>query len=101
MEAYVAEIALAYGADSRLDEAAGRLNDRLTGALAESDARRLVEDMALVLQGSLLVRHAPSAVADAFVASRLGGDWGRCFGTLPAGADIDAIADRQIEPLAG
>ena len=39
--------------------------------------------MALVLQGSLLVRYAPPEVADAFCASRLGGDWGAAFGTLP------------------
>ncbi len=48
-------------------------------------ARRLVERMALTLQASLLVRHAPAAVADAFCATRLGGDWGHAFGTLPGG----------------
>lgn len=101
IDSFLAEIALARGADARLDAAAGRFNDRLSGPLAEGDARRLVEDMALLLQGSLLVRHGSAEVADAFVASRLGGDWGRCYGTLPAGADIDVIARRQIEPLAG
>lgn len=101
MDSFVAEIALARGGDRRLDAAAGRLADRFAGPAGESDARRLVEDMAVLLQGSLLVRHGPEAVADGFVASRIGGDWGRCFGTLPAGADIDAIARRQIEPLAG
>jgi putative acyl-CoA dehydrogenase len=50
--------------------------------------------MALVLQGSLLVRHAPAAVADAFCASRLGGDWGQAFGTLPRGVDTTAIVER-------
>ena len=60
----------------------------------EASARRLVERMALVLQGSLLVRHAPAAVADGFCASRLGGDWGRAFGTLPAGVDVGALLDR-------
>ncbi|MCZ4514731.1 DNA alkylation response protein, partial [Streptomyces sp. ActVer] len=52
--------------------------------------------MALVLQGSLLVRHAPAAVADAFCATRLGGDWGHAFGTLPASADLDAILNRAL-----
>jgi putative acyl-CoA dehydrogenase len=50
--------------------------------------------MALVFQGSLLVRTAPPAVADAFCASRLGGDWGVAFGTLPSGVDTQAIIDR-------
>ena len=60
----------------------------------EVRARRLVEHMALVLQGSLLVRFAPSAVADAFCASRLGNDWGHAFGTLPSGVDTAAIVER-------
>jgi putative acyl-CoA dehydrogenase len=60
----------------------------------EGQARRIVERMALVLQGSLLVRHAPAAVADAFCASRLAGDWGNAFGTLPSGVDTAAIVAR-------
>ncbi len=100
LDAWLAEIGEAYGADARFDEAAGRLNDRLAGPLGEADARRLVEDMALLLQGALMVRHAPPAVSDAFVATRLGGDWGRSFGALPRGVDVDAIVARQAEPLA-
>ena len=53
-----------------------------------------MEQAALVLQGSLLVRHAPEPVADAFCATRLGGDGGRAFGTLPPGTDVTAILDR-------
>jgi putative acyl-CoA dehydrogenase len=60
----------------------------------EVRSRRLVEQMALVLQGSLLVRHAPPYVADAFCASRLGSDWGHAFGTLPPGVDAAAIVER-------
>ncbi|HMC69362.1 MAG TPA: DNA alkylation response protein, partial [Mycobacteriales bacterium] len=60
----------------------------------ETRARRLVEQMALALQGSLLVRFAPPTVADAFCASRLGGDWGHAFGTLPTGVDTRAIVER-------
>ena len=52
--------------------------------------------MALALQGSLLVRHAPPAVADAFCASRLDGDRGLAFGTLPADTDFGAIIDRHL-----
>jgi putative acyl-CoA dehydrogenase len=56
--------------------------------------------MALVLQGSLLVRTAPPYVADAFCASRLGGDWGYAFGTLPVGANTAAIVDRATPKVA-
>lgn len=52
--------------------------------------------MALTLQASLLVRHAPPAVADAFCATRLGGDWGHAFGTLPDTADLDGILTRAL-----
>jgi putative acyl-CoA dehydrogenase len=52
--------------------------------------------MALALQGSLLVRYAPAPVADAFCATRLAGDWGHSFGTLPAGIDVAAILDRAL-----
>ncbi|MER8006874.1 DNA alkylation response protein [Streptomyces sp. NPDC094149] len=89
------ELALARGADARLDAAVVRLEGLLaTGS--EAGARRLVESMALALQASLLVRHAPPAVADAFCATRLGGDWGHAFGTLPDGADLDAILERSL-----
>jgi putative acyl-CoA dehydrogenase len=60
----------------------------------ESRARRVVEAMALALQGSLLLRHGDPAVADAFCASRLSGDWGVAFGTLPRGLRVDAIVER-------
>ena len=66
----------------------------------ESRARRIVEKMAKALEGSLLVRHAPPAVADAFCASRLAGDAGLNYGTLPAGADIAAIVDRHTPATA-
>ncbi|WP_251092315.1 acyl-CoA dehydrogenase family protein [Streptomyces sp. Caat 7-52] len=94
-EALFAELALARGADARLDTAVAALKDQL----AETDqvgARRLVERMALALQASLLVRHAPHPVADAFCASRLGGDWGHAFGTLPAGTGLDGILERAL-----
>jgi putative acyl-CoA dehydrogenase len=54
----------------------------------------VVEGMALCLQGSLLVRHAPAPVADAFCASRLGDEGGLEYGTLPAGVDFEAIIAR-------
>ena len=50
--------------------------------------------MALLWQAALLVQYAPSSVADAFIASRIGGGSGRTLGTLPAGAALRAIVDR-------
>ncbi|KUM73584.1 acyl-CoA dehydrogenase family protein [Streptomyces curacoi] len=94
-DALFAELALAQGADDRLDAAVTRLKGLLTGG-SEAGARRLVELMALTLQASLLVRHAPAPVADAFCATRLGGDWGHAFGTLPDAADVDAILGRAL-----
>lgn len=93
--AYFAEVERASGADTRLDDAVGRLRKELSDLSdIEYRARRLVESMALILQGSLVVRHGTPAVADAFCASRLGGDWGVAFGTLPSGVDTKAIIAR-------
>ncbi|MEU8764100.1 acyl-CoA dehydrogenase family protein [Streptomyces sp. NPDC048659] len=96
--AFFAEVDRAAGADRRLDAATARLRKDLAEP-ADPDAlqfraRRTVERLALVLQGSLLVRHGHPAVADAFCASRLDGDWGVAFGTLPAGVDTAAIIER-------
>ncbi|MDI1462446.1 acyl-CoA dehydrogenase family protein [Catellatospora sp. KI3] len=95
LAAYEREVGLGLGADDRLDQAWRELRKELADpADAQLRARRLVERMALVLQGSLLVRHAPAAVADAFCASRLAGDRGLAFGTLPPGLDLAAVLDR-------
>ncbi len=63
---------------------------------AQFDARRLVEDLGFALQGSLLVRHAPEAVSDAFCAARIGGRGGRAYGTLPSSAAAASIIDRAL-----
>ncbi|MEX0406946.1 isovaleryl-CoA dehydrogenase [Aquibium sp. LZ166] len=95
MDAYMAEIAPALSDDRRLAAAARALEEEFTDrGEMEHRARRLVERMMTVLQGAVLVRHAPAAVADAFCATRLGGDWGHAFGTLPRGVDARAIAER-------
>ncbi|WP_370416454.1 acyl-CoA dehydrogenase family protein [Streptomyces fradiae] len=105
VEAFFAEVDLAAGADRRLDAAVARLRKDLAGlddpAALQFRARRLVEHLALVLQGSLLVRHGHPAVADAFCASRLDGDWGIAFGTLPHGVDTAAILERAAPVFPG
>ena len=96
LESFFAEVELASGADQRLDAHVAGLREEFSDPDGlESRARRIVERMAVALQGSLLVRHAPEAVSDAFCASRLDGSAGLNYGTLPAGADCDAIVARH------
>ena len=99
-DAFFAEIDEAAGGDPRLDAFAAATRAEFTDVEAiEPRARRVVERMALCLQGSLLVRHAPPAVADAFCAARLAGDAGLHYGTLPPGVDAAAIAARHTPPV--
>jgi putative acyl-CoA dehydrogenase len=99
VEALFAEVGAAAGADRCLDEAAVALRKDLT-ELSEATARSFVERMALVLQGALLVRHGDPDVADAFVATRLGGQGGRAFGAVPSWVDTGAILARALPALA-
>jgi putative acyl-CoA dehydrogenase len=102
LEAFLTECDRAAGADARLDAHLERTRERLAAALAagtegaQFQARALVEDLAVSLQASLLVRHAPPVVADAFCAARLDGQGGRVYGTLPSGVDAEAIIDRAL-----
>jgi putative acyl-CoA dehydrogenase len=99
LEAFFAELDEATGAEHRFDTFVAALRqDFGHPADLEIRARRIVEKMALALQGSLLVRHAPAAVADAFCAARLAGDSGLQYGTLPAGTDCEAILARHTPP---
>ena len=107
LPAFLAECDLATGADSRLDAHLNGVRARVEQTFGGGDpeqrlydsqfgARRLVEDLALALQASLLVRHAPPAVADGFCAGRLDGNRGRVYGTLPTGVDAGAIIGRAV-----
>ncbi|MFH8344144.1 acyl-CoA dehydrogenase family protein [Streptomyces sp. NPDC018045] len=102
LHAFLTEIGTARGADHRLDGAIkGLLTELADLEGIEARARRLAERLALVLQGSLLVRYAPPEVADAFCASRLGTDHGACFGTLPHTLDLRSIVARARPVAAG
>ncbi|HLM05362.1 MAG TPA: acyl-CoA dehydrogenase family protein [Blastococcus sp.] len=95
------EIEQARGSDSRFDDAVKRLH----AELGDPDglpfrARRIAGLLALCLQGSLLLRNAPDAVADTFCATRLGGDQGTVLGTLPSGTPVTSIVERStITPV--
>ncbi len=96
LEAFMAEVRLAAGANRHLDRYIAQLG-REFADLSEMEyrARGVVEKMALALQGALLVRHGDAAVADAFCASRLSGESsGLLYGNLPRGADCAAIIRR-------
>jgi putative acyl-CoA dehydrogenase len=101
LSAFDAEVALAAGSHPLFDAhlAATRSLASEIGSMGETDAvgqaRRLVASLALSLQASLLIRHAPAAVADAFVASRLGEHRGQLYGELPVGTDLAAILERS------
>jgi putative acyl-CoA dehydrogenase len=98
LPAFLAECELAAGGDSRLDAHLARAREETAAVFSSGDpqfhARRVVENLAVALQASLLVRYSPAAVADAFCAARLAGEGGRVFGTLPGGVDARAIIDR-------
>ena len=95
LPAFLAECELGRGGNAALDAHL----DRLEGTLPqdpEFEARRVVSDLAVTLQASLLVRNAPTAVADAFCASRLDGGPRGAYGMLPPSVDAEAIVDRAL-----
>jgi putative acyl-CoA dehydrogenase len=98
LEALGDELAPARAAEPRLERAAAAVERELAAAAdpvaLQPVARRLVERLAVLLQAALLVRHGHPAVADAFCASRVAGDRGAAFGTLPPGLDLAAIVER-------
>jgi putative acyl-CoA dehydrogenase len=100
VEAFMDEVSAAAGAEPRLDSYVAELKREL-GDFADMEfrARRVVERMALALQGSILVQNGDPAVADAFCATRLAGDHGRALGTLPAGVDCARIIERHRPQL--
>ena len=95
LEAYFDEVA--EGADEpRVADETEALRAELGDVTAiEARARRIVERMALLLQGSLMARYGGEASAAAFLSSRLDGSWGHAFGTLPGGTDFSAIIERN------
>ena len=78
-----------------------KASDRLCAELGDPEdleprGRQLTELIALTLQATLLVQHAPAPVSDAFCATRLGPHWLGSYGTLPAGTDFNLILERAL-----
>jgi putative acyl-CoA dehydrogenase len=95
VDAFFTELGLARGADRRLDLLVAELERECADpGDVEHRARRIVERMATALQASLLLRHGDPTVAAAFCATRVAGDRGLAFGTLPPGTGCAAIIER-------
>jgi putative acyl-CoA dehydrogenase len=95
LPAFLAECELARGGNRLLDAHLDRLRSATAPEEPQFEGRRLVEELAVALQASLLARNAPPEVADAFCAGRLG-EGGRVYGTLPSGVDAPAVVDHAI-----
>jgi putative acyl-CoA dehydrogenase len=93
------EISLARRVHPALDSSLARLSTKLAKpAGLESEARRLVEDLALALTASIMLRKAPHYLSEAFCQTRLGSDRGAAFGTLPMGANCGVMIERAALP---
>jgi putative acyl-CoA dehydrogenase len=100
VDAYFAELAVTRGANAMLDAQVAALQREFADmADLQYRARHVVEKMAVTLQASLLVRHAPGFVADAFVSARLGDKVDTQYGTLPRGVDVASIIARATPKM--
>ncbi|QGG41750.1 acyl-CoA dehydrogenase family protein [Aeromicrobium yanjiei] len=100
LEAWVTEVGTVRGENRHLDAMAETVLTELADLTdIETRARRIAGQMAAVLQGTVLLQHGDPDVADAFCASRLGGDWGGTFGTLPHGLALAGIVARTTPHL--
>jgi putative acyl-CoA dehydrogenase len=99
LDAWLAEVGVVSGHDANFDAAVTDVLNTLAGdpGQMQAQARRLAERMALLLQGSVLVRNAPTPVADAFLATRFGAQGaGRTFGVFDADIDVDVLLERAF-----
>jgi putative acyl-CoA dehydrogenase len=99
LEVVLLELEQARGRDRHFDvhleqlRAAARTFDRPD---SETSARRWVEDLALALSASLLLRHAPPVVAEAYCAGRLGEQRRLEYGGLPESVQLRALVERAL-----
>ena len=101
LEAFFIEVGKARGANAVLDRYVANLaSDFKDLQDFEYRARDVVDRMALAIQASLLVRHAPAFISDAFCHSRLEQVGHHNYGTLPRGVDVAAIIARATPKAA-
>ena len=95
LDAYFAELATARGANAAFDRHVTALKDDMRDASDFEDrARDLVDRLAVGLQASVLVKHAPAFVADAYCVSRLEQRGAHHYGALPKNVNFKAIVER-------
>jgi putative acyl-CoA dehydrogenase len=100
LTAFLVELDHAKGANRFYDAHLQRVKEEIRNqADLELRARRVVESLATALQANLLLRHAPNFVADAFCATRLGGEHGLEYGTLPPGTQAEKLVERALPRL--
>ena len=95
VDALFDELESATGMDTRYDNYLNSLKSQL-GEAGQPTARRIAESICIALQGSLMLRHGHPAVAEAFAATRLAGDWTGAYGTLPTGLDLAPVLERAL-----
>lgn len=95
-EALFAELQGSMGAHPVLDQALAKLARSFESPeTLETRSRLVVEQLALCLQAALLLK-GDAQVGDAFCVSRLGGQHGLAFGTLPDSAPMQKLIDRAL-----
>ena len=90
------ELGAVAGQYRRYDDALNRHIRRFPRLPEEAEARWYVESLATLLTASVLIRQAPPAVAEGFVATRLTGERGRSTGAI--GAVDNATILRRLGP---
>jgi putative acyl-CoA dehydrogenase len=97
LQRFMAELEESSGIDDRLDRAVTSAKTAIADATdLEWEARRIVERLATTWAGTLLARHGDTAAFDAYATTRLGGDHGSLFGTLPVTAPVDDLVARAV-----
>ena len=96
VEVFLDELDQSRGQDAGIDQLLDALRADFTGPLPEAEARRLVEKLAIAWAATLMVQHGQPSVSEAYLMSRVGGDHGSLFGTLPTSCDLDEIARRAV-----
>ena len=95
LEVLMRELRQNQSPDARLNKFVQDLETQLSQTTRdpnlEAQARNLAEALALALQANLMVRYSSPAMAEAFLLSRLNGEHGYTFGTLPASVDVGSI----------
>jgi len=96
VDVFLAELEQSRGKDAALDERLDILRRDFSQPIAEGDARRLVEKMAIAWAATLMVEHGDPVVSDAYLMSRVAGDHGSLFGTLPNSCELGVISRRAV-----